>query len=109
MWPKHNGKNQKWRIVYTDDKSFRPDDSCIKKGKFCARFGFYVNRPFHIISELPAHRYLDVSGGRNIVIKTANKSGTQVWFFDGKSRTVKNGQYTNKSFDIQNAGKSNNL
>jgi hypothetical protein len=35
-------------------------------------FGFYVERPFYIVSEMKAHRYIDSFNGRNVVIKTPN-------------------------------------
>jgi len=67
-----------------------------------------VERPFYIVSELPKHRYIDVINN-NLVIKTANGFDSQKWFFDQKSRTVKNLKEPTKSFDIQNAGKTANL
>lgn len=78
------------------------------KGSFNPHFGLYVERPFHVVSELPSHRYLDMNGN-DIVIKSPNGGQTQVWFFDGKSRTIKNNRFKSKSFDIQNAGRSHNL
>lgn len=68
----------------------------------------YVERPFHIVSEMAKHRYLDEING-NMVIKTPNGYGSQVWFFDQKSRTIKNQKTPTKSFDIQNSGRSTNM
>ena len=59
-----------------------------KKGQLNARFGLYVQRPFHLVSFLPKHRYLDIIG-RNLVIKTPNGKKTQVFWFDQKSKTIK--------------------
>lgn len=42
-----------------------------KTGHFHVRFGLYVGRPFHLISQLPSRRYLDVSGS-GLVIKSQN-------------------------------------
>jgi hypothetical protein len=52
-----------------------------KKGELNEDFNLYVERPFHVISKLPANRYLDLIG-RNIVIKTPNGFNTQSWWFD---------------------------
>jgi len=71
-------------------------------------FGFYVERPFYIVSEMPKHRQIDVIGN-NMVIKTANGFDSQKWFYDQKTRTVKNLKTPTKSLDIQNAGRSTNL
>jgi len=103
MWGKHNGINQQWDIVYAD-KWVQPP----KKGELNKDFGFYVERPFYIVSELPKHRYIDVING-NTVIKTPNGFDTQKWWFDQKSRTIKNLKEPTKSFDIQNSGRSTNL
>jgi len=42
------------------------------KGEMATEFGLYVERPFHIVSQLPAHRYMTIIDGRNVVIKTPN-------------------------------------
>lgn len=102
-WGKHNGLNQQWDIVYVDEWKPWP-----KKGELNEFFGFYVQRPFYIVSELPKHRYLDEING-NLVIKTPNGFDSQKWFFDQKTRTIKNVKTPSKSFDIQNAGRSTNL
>jgi len=52
------------------------------KGQLNEDFGLYVQRPFHIVSQLPGRRYLDIIDGRNIVIKSPNSYDTQVWWFD---------------------------
>jgi hypothetical protein len=103
MWNKHNGLNQQWDIVYVD--TFK---GWTKKGELNKSFGFFVERPFYIVSELPSHRYIDLIGS-NTVIKTPNGFDSQKWYFDQKSRTIKNLKQPNKSFDIQNAGRSTNL
>jgi len=99
------GLNQKWRIVYLDSKKAEPKTGYDKVS------GFYRNRPFFIISRLPARRALEVVGGRNLVIKTkADKTrNSQLWYFDYKSKTIKSKQHEGKSIDIQNSGKSRNL
>ena len=64
MWKRHNGLNQRWKIVYVDQATKEPTSGLNRK------FGFYINRPFVIQSRLPMHRMLEVVGGRNIVIRS---------------------------------------
>lgn len=70
-----------------------------KKGELNKYFNLYVERPFYIISFLGNNRYLDLLG-RNVVIKTPNGFKTQQWWFDQKSKTIKNMKHKNWSFDI---------
>jgi hypothetical protein len=77
VWKRHKGLNQQWDIVYADDMEAEP-----KKGQLNKDFGFYVQRPFYIVSQMAQRRYLDAVDGRNIVIKTPNSYKSQVWFFD---------------------------
>jgi len=41
VYGKHNGANQKWRVVYVDSSSDQ------EKG-LNKYFGFYINKPFYI-------------------------------------------------------------
>jgi len=101
-WNKHGGLNQQWNIVYADQMKPEPT-----KGQM-GTMGFYVERPFYIVSELKKHRYIDLISA-NMVIKTPNGSDSQKWFFDQKTKTVKNLKESSKSLDIQNSGRSTNL
>lgn len=67
MWNKHGGINQQWDIVYVDQYK-----GPAKKGELSKEYGFYVLRPFYIISEMPRHRYIDCTNGRNMVISYPN-------------------------------------
>jgi hypothetical protein len=72
-----NGKiQQRWRIVYVDEYPGEP-----KKGEMNTKFGFYVERDFHIVSAMGNNKYLDLINNRNMVIKTSNGRKTQVWYF----------------------------
>jgi hypothetical protein len=95
--------NQKWRIIYVDKMKPEP-----KKGQLNTEFGLYVERPFHIVSQLPSHKFLDVLGS-NLVIKTPNGRKSQIWWFDQKSKTIKSQWRRHQSIDMQNAGRSRNL
>jgi len=100
---KSNGKmNQLWDIIYVDEWKGEP-----KKGELNEDFGFYVERPFHIVSMLPRRRYLQrvdgLGGGREIVIKQPNSYKDQVWWFDQNTLTIKN-QKNNQSLNINGNG-----
>ena len=64
---KNNGLGQQWDVVYADEYKAEP-----KKGEFNKDFGLYVDRPFSVISEMNAHRYLTVIDNKNMVIKISN-------------------------------------
>jgi hypothetical protein len=78
------------------------------KGELNSEFGFYVERPFYIVSQCGEKRYLDVLGN-NIVVKTPNEFDSQVWYFDQRTKTIMNTLNKNKSLDIQNSGQTRNL
>jgi hypothetical protein len=65
----------------------------------------YVEVDFHLVSELPSNRYLDLVGN-NAVIKTPNGFPSQVFYFDYKTKTIKSRRSTNMSLDIRSV---NNL
>jgi hypothetical protein len=79
----------------------------LTKGDFNPDFGFYIERPFYIVSELAQKRFLTILG-RNIAIKERNGRTQQVWYFDQKSLTVKN-KSNNQSLDIVSSGKGRNM
>jgi len=55
MWNRHNGANQKWKIVYVD--TVNEQTKGLNKD-----FGFYVNKPFYIRSRLPSKRMATCEG-----------------------------------------------
>jgi hypothetical protein len=67
IYTKHGKLNQQFDIIYADEYPAEP-----KKGELNKDFGLYVERPFHIVSQLSSHRYLEVIDNRNMVIKTPN-------------------------------------
>ena len=72
-------------------------------------FGFFINRPFYIVSKMWMSRVVEVVGGRNLVIKSrVHGRTTQLFYFDQKSKTVKS-KSNNRSMDIANGGRSQNL
>jgi len=60
-----------------------------KKGELSDEYGLFVGRPFHIVSELPSRRYLDVVRNKP-VIKIDNGRDSQKWMFDWNTRSIKN-------------------
>jgi len=100
----NNGKvHQRWQVVYVDEYKGEPT-----KGQFNDKFGLYVERDFYVVSSLPDNRYLDLINNRNMVIKTQNGRRTQVWYFHQQSLTIRT-RYNNQSWDIQSAGRTNNM
>jgi hypothetical protein len=102
VWGKHGKINQQWDLVYADEWKGEPG-----KGELNEQFGLYVERPFHIISQMKSNRYLDLVG-RNFVIKTRNSLKTQIWYFDQKSLTIKS-KNNNQSWDIRSSGRTSDM
>jgi hypothetical protein len=100
----NNGTNQRWKVVYLD-----------KAGKIETKglneeFGFHINRPFYMVSELPFNRVAEMLGGTNMVLKRWRKNArNQQFWFDEKSKTIRNNYWKNYCLDIQSNGNSNNL
>jgi len=99
----NNGIHQQWDIVYADEWKGEPG-----KGELNEKFGLYVERDFHVVSQLTENRYLDLINNRNMVIKTSNGRRTQVWYFHQQSLTIRT-RYNNQSWDIQNSGRTKNM
>jgi hypothetical protein len=55
VWKRHNGANQRWKVVYTDKAG-------PKATGMDGDFGFHINKPFYIVSRLPTNRVLDYNG-----------------------------------------------
>jgi hypothetical protein len=103
MYNKHGRINQQWDLVYVDEY---PDEPT--KGQLNKEFGFYVDRSFYIVSQLGEGRYLSMIDNRNLAIKTKNGRTDQQWYFHQYSKTVRC-RANNRSFDIQNSGRSRNM
>jgi hypothetical protein len=56
VWKRHNGANQRWRVIYKDDAAKDATKGMNKD------FGFYINRPFYFRSRLPMRRIAEVVG-----------------------------------------------
>jgi hypothetical protein len=99
----NNGIHQQWDIMYVDEWKGEP-----QKGEFNEKFGLYVERDFHVVSQLPDNRYLDLINNRNMAIKVSNGRKSQKWYFHQQSLTIKT-RYNNQSWDIKSSGKTKNM
>lgn len=57
--------------MYVDEWKGEPG-----KGELNEDFGLYVERDFHVVTQLSSGRYLDLINNRNMVIKTSNSRNT---------------------------------
>jgi len=104
LWKRTGGTNQKWNVLYLDKGPKRETKGLNEE------FGFYINRPFYMVSELPFNRVAEMLGGTNMVLKRWRKNTRQQQFwFDEKSKTIRNNYWKNYCLDIQSNGNSNNL
>jgi DNA-binding HxlR family transcriptional regulator len=69
-------------------------------------FGFFVGRPFHIVSELPSRRYLDIVN-KKPVIKIDNGRDSQKWTFNWATRSIQS--MSTGSLALTMNAKKNNL
>jgi hypothetical protein len=87
MWSKHNGANQRWRIVYV--ARGKKGKKIVSKGgqySYNRSYGLYVNRPFNIVTRMRSGRILTVANNR-ILLKTKNNQSNQVFMLN--SRTLR--------------------
>jgi len=75
--------HQQWNIIYTDKE-------VEMKTKGVSDWGFHIGRPFYIITKMGSGRAIEVTGGRNLVLKwKAWNKVSQQFFFDNKTKTIK--------------------
>jgi hypothetical protein len=63
--------NQRWTVIYLD-KAEKTETKGLNE-----EFGFHINRPFYIVSELPFNRVAECIGANNVVLKRWRKNVTQ--------------------------------
>jgi hypothetical protein len=63
VWKRHNGLNQRWAIVYLDEKKPEPTKGLDEDS------GLYRNRPFYIQSRLPGRRAITVTHHKLVIRK----------------------------------------
>jgi hypothetical protein len=63
-----------------------------------------------MVSELPFNRVAEMLGGTNMVLKRWRKNTRQQqFFFDEKTKTIRNNYWKNNCLDIKSKGNSNNI
>jgi len=87
--------HQQWDILYVDAAKPVPTSG------FSKLWGMYINRPFHIVTQMSSGRFIDYISNR-LVIKTPNKRPTQEFYFDYATRTIRCKGYNNYAIDIRN-------
>jgi len=104
MGNKAHATHQRWKVVYTSQEKGISTKGVNKD------FGFHIGRPFYIRTRMGSGRAIEVTGGRNLVLKWKKwNSDSQQFYFDNATKTIKSQQYKDRSLDIQNSGKSSNM
>jgi hypothetical protein len=104
VYGNNGGKHQKWKVLYVD-KAGKTETKGLNE-----EFGFHINRPFYIVSQLPFNRVAEMLGGAQVVLKRWRKNTRQQqFFFDEVTKTIRNNYWKNYCLDIQSNGNSNNL
>jgi hypothetical protein len=103
MGTKNGHRYQQWDLIYVKDMP-----KALGKGDFHPDYGFIILTDFHIVSQLPSGRYLDLISN-NAVLKTSNGFNSQVWYFDHKTRTIRSRRTTSYSLQIQSSGNNPNI
>jgi hypothetical protein len=95
-WTSGSDGSQQWELVYADTVTVA------KPGELNDVYGFFVERPFYLASQLPRGRYLEVLDGTRVVTKNRNGHKEQLWSFDEKTHTVRS--YTSKNLAWTKSG-----
>ena len=99
----HNGKNQKWKVLYTDQAKVATSGTSKTSG-------FRINVPFFIVSRLPMKRVAECVGANNMVLRRYVKGRkAQKFVFNEKDKTIRSNQWKNYALEIQSNGGSSNL
>jgi hypothetical protein len=104
VYGRTNNPNQRWKVIYQDTADKIPTKGLDKE------FGFEINRPFYLVSNLPVHRVAECVGANNMVLRRYAKGRLgQQFYFDGVSRTIRSQQWKNYALEIQSNGGNSNL
>jgi hypothetical protein len=66
----NGGVNQRWNVIYLD-KAKKIETKGLNE-----EFGFHINRPFYIVSELPFNRVLEMHGNTYVYQKMEKQRQT---------------------------------
>jgi hypothetical protein len=94
------GKDQRWKIVYTDAAKD------MKKEGMIDAFGFIANEPFYLRSRLPMRRIAAIRNDNFVHLVRAVKgtNNQQVHYFDPVSKTIRNKWRSNIALAIMASG-----
>lgn len=70
------------------------------------QFGFKINEPFMIISDMVSHRCLQMQGNYRLTINTCKDERRQLFVFDQKTKTVLSQMYQDRSLSVVNNGRA---
>lgn len=85
------GENQRWKIIYLEDY----EKNWLKAGEYASENGFFIERPFYIMSRVPSRRYLEVYPNQQATIRTPTRSLPQTFYYNWVQRTIMSKQWTN--------------
>jgi len=94
VWKKHNGKNQKWNIIYKDIDTVQR--------------GIIPDKPFRLVTKMRSGRVL-TRAGNNVVIRTRNDKEDQIFILDPKTNSIEPIKSRSVSLEIGDAGKNRYL
>jgi hypothetical protein len=94
------GENQRWKIIYLEDY----EKDWLKAGEYASENGFFIERPFYIMSRVPSRRYLEVYPNKQATIRTPTRSLPQTFYYNWVERTIMSKQWTNYQLAIEQSG-----
>jgi hypothetical protein len=94
------GENQRWKVVYLEDY----EKEWLTKGDYAKDNGFYIERPFYLMSRVPSRRYLEVYPNRQATIRTPTRSAPQTFIYNWAKRTITSKQWANWQLAIEQTG-----
>jgi hypothetical protein len=107
VWRRHNGLNQRWRVVYVDSRA------AMKKKGVNKNFGLQINRPFFVFSRMPMRRAI-IAGYGNYHLRVGqpwfNKNDKRYQFvFDQSSKTIRHVYSRSRSWSIHSQGRASTI
>jgi hypothetical protein len=75
-----------------------------------SEFGWYINRPFYIVSRMAMNRVIEAHGNNWLYLRRYVKNRkAQTWVFNGVDKTLHNGNWKNYAMTIHSNGNSNHM
>jgi hypothetical protein len=76
----------------------------LNKGDYAKDNGFFIERPFYLMSRVPSRRYLEVYPNKQATIRTPTRSLPQTFYYSWTQRTIMSKQWTNYQLAIEQSG-----